>query len=94
MATRSTPVRQAWRSLAWLLAIVIILGALLGAGKLWWGWGLKPQLGLDLQGGTEITLTPVVAKNQNVTPDELNQAVSIIRERVDAAGVSEAEIST
>ncbi|MES1212279.1 MAG: protein translocase subunit SecD, partial [Leifsonia sp.] len=95
MATRSTPVRQAWRSLAWLLAIVIILGALLGAGKLWWGWGLKPQLGLDLQGGTEITLTPTLAKGQGpVTQDELNQAVSIIRERVDAAGVAEAEIST
>jgi preprotein translocase subunit SecD len=82
------------RSLAWLLAIVVILGALLGAGKLFWGWGLKPQLGLDLQGGTEITLTPTLAKGQDVTPDELNQAVSIIRQRVDAAGVAEAEIST
>jgi preprotein translocase subunit SecD len=82
------------RSLAWLLAIVVILGVLLGAGKLFWGWGLKPQLGLDLQGGTEITLTPTLAKGQDVTPDELNQAVSIIRERVDAAGVAEAEIST
>ena len=95
MATRSsTPARKAVRSLAWLLAIVFILGALLGAGKLFWGWGLKPQLGLDLQGGTEITLTPTLAKGQGVTPDELNQAVSIIRERVDAAGVAEAEIST
>jgi preprotein translocase subunit SecD len=94
VATRSTPVRKAWRSLAWLLAIVFILGALLGAGKLFWGWGLKPQLGLDLQGGTEITLTPTLAQGQTVTPDELNQAVSIIRQRVDAAGVSEAEIST
>jgi len=89
-----TPARKAVRSLAWLLAIVVILGALLGAGKLFWGWGLKPQLGLDLQGGTEITLTPTLAKGQHVTPDELNQAVSIIRQRVDAAGVSEAEIST
>ena len=95
MATRSsTPARKAVRSLAWLLAIVVILGVLLGAGKLFWGWGLKPQLGLDLQGGTEITLTPTLAKGQTVTADELNQAVSIIRERVDAAGVSEAEIST
>jgi preprotein translocase subunit SecD len=95
VATRSsTPARKAVRSLAWLLAIVVILGVLLGAGKLFWGWGLKPQLGLDLQGGTEITLTPVLAKNQGVTPDELNQAVSIIRQRVDAAGVAEAEIST
>jgi len=89
-----TPARKAVRSLAWLLAIVVILGVLLGAGKLFWGWGLKPQLGLDLQGGTEITLTPTLAHNQNVTQDELNQAVSIIRQRVDAAGVAEAEIST
>jgi len=95
VATRSsTPARKAVRSLAWLLAIVVILGVLLGAGKLFWGWGLKPQLGLDLQGGTEITLTPTLAHNQNVTQDELNQAVSIIRQRVDAAGVAEAEIST
>jgi len=89
-----TPARKAVRSLAWLLAIVVILGALLGAGKLFWGWGLKPQLGLDLQGGTEITLTPTLAHGQRVTQDELNQAVSIIRQRVDASGVSEAEIST
>ncbi len=95
MATRSTtPARKAVRSLAWLLAIVVILGVLLGAGKLFWGWGLKPQLGLDLQGGTEIILTPQLASGQTVTNDELNQAVSIIRQRVDAAGVSEAEIST
>ena len=94
MATRSTPVRKAWRSLAWLLAIVVILGALLGAGKLFWGWGLKPQLALDLQGGTEIILTPQLASGQTVSSDQLNQAVSIIRQRVDAAGVSEAEIST
>ena len=73
---------------------MVILGVLLGAGKLFWGWGLKPQLGLDLQGGTEITLTPTLAKGQDVTPDELTQAVSIIRQRVDAAGVAEAEIST
>ncbi len=82
------------RSLAWLLAIVIALGVLLGAGTLFWGWKWAPQLGLDLQGGTEIILTPQTAGGQTVTSDELNQAVSIIRQRVDAAGVSEAEIST
>jgi preprotein translocase subunit SecD len=89
-----TPARKAVRSLSWLLAIVLILGALLGAGTMFWKWQWAPQLGLDLQGGTEITLTPTLAKGQNVTPDELNQAVSIIRQRVDAAGVAEAEIST
>lgn len=95
MATRSTtPASKAVRSLAWLLAIVIALGVLLGAGTLFWGWKWAPQLGLDLQGGTEIILTPQLANNQNVTPQELTQAVSIIRQRVDAAGVSESEIST
>ncbi|MFC5501703.1 protein translocase subunit SecD [Lysinimonas soli] len=94
MATRSSPVRKAWRSLAWLLALVVALGALLGAGTLFWGWKMAPQLGLDLQGGTEIILTPQLAAGKSPTPDQLNQAVSIIRQRVDAAGVSEAEIST
>ena len=95
MATRSTtPARRAVRSLSWLLAIVILLGALLGAGTMFWGWKLAPQLGLDLQGGTEIILTPQLTNGQPPTTDELNQAVSIIRQRVDAAGVSESEIST
>ncbi len=95
MATRSTtPARRAVRSLSWLLAIVILLGALLGAGTLFWGWKLAPQLGLDLQGGTEIILTPQLTNGKPPTTDELNQAVSIIRQRVDAAGVSESEIST
>jgi preprotein translocase subunit SecD len=55
---------------------------------------LAPKLGLDLVGGTEIILQPKVASGQQVTGDQLNQAVSIIRERIDAAGVSEPDIST
>ena len=84
--------RSAWRSLAWLLVMVIVMGVLLASGKLFWGWGLKPQLGLDLQGGTEIILTPKVASGQQVTADQLTQAVSIIRQRI--GGISEAEVST
>jgi preprotein translocase subunit SecD len=95
VATRSTtPASKAVRSLAWLLAVVVALGVLLGAGTLFWGWKWAPQLGLDLQGGTEIILTPQLAAGKVPTQDELNQAVAIIRQRVDAAGVSEAEIST
>jgi preprotein translocase subunit SecD len=93
VATRTTPVRSAWRSLAWLLVIVIVLGGILASGKLFWGWGLTPQLGLDLQGGTEIILTPKVASGQQqVTSDQLTQAVSIIRQRI--GGISEAEVGT
>ncbi|MGN6326058.1 protein translocase subunit SecD [Pseudolysinimonas sp.] len=92
MATRTTPVRSAWRALAWLLAIVVILGGILTAGVIWWKWTPVPQLGLDLQGGTEIILTPKTEGNQAVTSDQLNQAVAIIRQRI--GGLSEAEVST
>jgi preprotein translocase subunit SecD len=56
----------------------------------------KPRLGLDLEGGTSVILSPRVAKGQkgDVTPDALNQAVSIIRSRVDSFGVAEAEVTT
>jgi preprotein translocase subunit SecD len=53
-----------------------------------------PKLGLDLIGGTEIILQPQLAKGETVSSDQLNQAVAIIRERIDAAGVSEPSIST
>jgi preprotein translocase subunit SecD len=75
-----------------LLVIVVGLGILLASGKLFWGWGLAPQLGLDLRGGTEIILTPKTAGGQQVTSDQLNQAVSIIRQRI--GGLSEAEVGT
>src|SRR5690349_22271158 len=92
---RSTPVRKAWRSLTWLMVITVGLTALLGAGVAFWGWGWTPKLALDLQGGTQVILTPVLeSSDQEVTQEQLNQAVSIIRQRVDATGVTEAQVST
>ncbi|HWH26158.1 MAG TPA: protein translocase subunit SecD [Pseudolysinimonas sp.] len=94
MASRSTPVRKAWKSLTWLLVIIVVLLGIQGAGMLFGKWGVTPKLALDLEGGTQIILTPQLAKGQQVSQEQLDQAVSIIRTRVDAAGVSEAEIST
>lgn len=95
MATKSsTPARKARKSLSWLLAIIVLLLGIQGAGMIIDGWGITPKLALDLEGGTQIILTPVVAEGQNPTQEQLDQAVSIIRQRVDAAGVSESEIST
>lgn len=94
MARSSTPVRKAWRSLGWLAAIIAGLLALQTAGALFWGWSWTPKLALDLEGGTSIVLAAQTAEGQEVTPDQLEQAVSIIRQRVDASGVAEAEIST
>jgi len=93
---KTTPVKKAWRSLAWLLALTIAMTALIGGGVLWdkgnASWGLK--LALDLEGGTQIVLEPQLAGGQTVSSDQLNQAVAIIRQRIDASGVSEAEITT
>jgi preprotein translocase subunit SecD len=99
---RTTPVRKAWRSLAWLGIIIVGFAGLnvldfftmpqhKGTSQ---AVTLAPKLGLDLIGGTEIILQPVHAKGQAVTDDQLQQAVAIIRERIDAAGVSEPDIST
>ncbi|HEX7835454.1 MAG TPA: protein translocase subunit SecD, partial [Pseudolysinimonas sp.] len=94
MARSTTPVRKAWRSLGWLAAIIVVLLGIQTAGALFAGWNWTPKLALDLEGGTRIVLQAQTAENQTVTQEELDQAVSIIRQRVDASGVSEAEIGT
>ncbi len=94
MAVRSTPVKKAWRSLTWLLVIIIGLIAINGAGVLWANGTWVPKLALDLEGGTQIILAPKLESGQTVSTDQLNQAVAIIRQRIDAAGVSESEINT
>jgi len=50
------------------------------------GW--HPGLGLDLQGGASVVLQPV----GDYTNEAMNEAVDIIRRRVDAFGVAEPEI--
>src|SRR5258706_455973 len=50
-----------------------------------------PQLGLDLQGGTSVVLG--VKTGQTATSAQLDQAISIIRRRVDGLGVAEPEIT-
>ena len=55
----------------------------------------QPRLGLDLEGGTSVILTPRRTKGSGSVPkDSLNQAVSIIRNRVDSFGVAESEVTT
>lgn len=92
---RTTAVKKALRSLTWLLIIVAGLAGLNGYAAIFAGGAWLPKLALDLEGGRQIILTPQVAHGAaNPTTEELNQAVSIIRQRIDASGVSEAEINT
>nr|WP_208402549.1 protein translocase subunit SecD [Lysinibacter cavernae] len=76
---------------------MVIIVALIGAnafGVIKDGATWTPQLALDLEGGTQIVLAPTLEDGQSVSGEQLTQAVSIIRQRVDASGVSEAEITT
>ena len=56
----------------------------------------KPRLGLDLEGGTSVILTP--RRHQGLRArsprTRSNQAVTIIRNRVDSFGVAESEVTT
>jgi SecD/SecF fusion protein len=52
----------------------------------------ETRLGLDLQGGLEVVLQAIPPKGQEVTQQGLDNAVSIMRNRVDKLGVSEPEI--
>jgi SecD/SecF fusion protein len=52
----------------------------------------KTRLGLDLQGGLEVVLQAIPPKGQKVTQQGLDNAISIMRSRVDKLGVAEPEI--
>jgi preprotein translocase subunit SecD len=70
-------------SLLFVVALAVVaLGATLLSGN-------SPQLGLDLQGGVSVVLQP----RTKVPASVLDQAIEIIRSRVDALGVAEPDIS-
>ncbi|WP_425957083.1 protein translocase subunit SecD [Xylanimonas sp. McL0601] len=58
------------------------------------GASLTPGLALDLQGGTQIILKPTTTNGSEVTPATITEAINVIRQRIDANGVSEAEITS
>ncbi|WP_374978019.1 protein translocase subunit SecD [Microbacterium trichothecenolyticum] len=94
MAT-STPVRHAWRALTGLLAITALLFGINALGVYVFGqssW--TPALALDLQGGTQIVLEAQTEDGADPSAEQMQQAVTIIRQRVDASGVGEAEVTT
>lgn len=86
--------RRALRGMSWLLILTGVLVALIAGGVVWDKQAWTPKLALDLEGGTEIILAPQVQDGVTITEEQLLQAVAIIRQRVDAAGVSESEVST
>jgi preprotein translocase subunit SecD len=93
--SESALTKGARKRLTWLGVLIIGLVAIIGLGSATnAGATFVPKLALDLQGGTQIILAPVVQEGTKVTEEQLLQAVAIIRQRVDASGVSEAQINT
>ncbi|MGO2112748.1 MAG: protein translocase subunit SecD [Pseudoclavibacter sp.] len=78
-----------------MLILILALGGLNWLAVAFQGGSWLPQLALDLEGGTQIVLEAQLPEGSaDPTAEQMQQAVSIIRQRVDAAGVSEAEITT
>jgi preprotein translocase subunit SecD len=72
-----------------LLSIVAFTGVAFAIGATTF------KLGLDLQGGTSVTLQPRIeaGANGSVTSESIDQAVAIIRQRVNSLGVAESEVA-
>tara|TARA_Y100000768_G_scaffold386439_1_gene374846 strand:+ start:6729 stop:8114 length:1386 start_codon:yes stop_codon:yes gene_type:complete len=66
--------------------VLLVAGASL-AGVLSAGW--SPVLGVQLQGGVEVVLRPA----DEVSDEQFERAIEIIRNRVDAIGVAEPDIT-
>ena len=94
MAAASTQRSHATRSLVILGVLVLALAGLLVGANIWSDAGPAPKLGLDLKGGTQMVLEPKVTGGESVSPEQLSQARDIIVQRVDAGGVSGAEVTT
>ena len=91
----SSPVRHAWRV---LLGLLLVTGVLFGVNALgvyvFQKSSWTPELALDLQGGTQIVLSAQTESGAAPSQEQLDQAAAIIRQRVDASGVAEADITT
>ncbi|MDO4928767.1 MAG: protein translocase subunit SecD [Corynebacterium sp.] len=75
-----------YRALGLFFIIIVIIYALIFATG---DRSAKPKLGIDLQGGTRVTLVP---QGEDPTDDQLQQARTILENRVNGMGVSGASV--
>jgi preprotein translocase subunit SecD len=85
----ATNAPRPWRSLG---VLALLLAVMYGTMALLGEW--TPRLGLDLRGGTSVTLSATTPDGSDPTPESMRQALDIIRSRVNGSGVAEAEITT
>ena len=78
-----------------LILVALIVAGLIGVGLLAVPGSpvhQSPTLGLDLQGGLEVTLQAVPPPNRKLQKSDLTRSVEILRDRIDRLGVAEPEI--
>ena len=93
MSTTTKPVKTTARPARSLAILALVLIAL--TGLVFVQGATQVRLGLDLRGGTSVTLQPRIAAGESgkVTNEAIDQAVSIIRQRVNSLGVAESEVA-
>ena len=74
-----------------LLVLLIVLGLIAGSAAVIFTKSTK--LGLDLQGGVQLVYQGKPTKQTAVNAESLQRALDIMRDRVDAFGVSEPELA-
>ncbi|MGC5166358.1 protein translocase subunit SecD [Luteimicrobium sp. DT211] len=93
MATTNHAKSHPGRILLILLILTAALFGTIGVGAAVSNASWTPKLALDLEGGTQLILKPSTTDGSKVTPEAMDQAIDVIRQRVDSSGVSEAQIS-
>jgi len=92
MSTPNKNVKNSPRSGRSLVVLAVILLGLILTTFIQGATSVR--LGLDLRGGTSVTLQPRASNDANqVTSEAIDQAVSIIRQRVNSLGVAESEVT-
>jgi len=86
-------IRHPGRRLLVLLVLIALGFGVLATGVATGRTTVTPGLALDLEGGTQIILTPTTTDGSEISDEDIEQAIAIIRQRVDATGVAEAQIS-
>jgi preprotein translocase subunit SecD len=74
-----------------LITLFVILGVL--TGVMFLQGESTPKLGLDLAGGTTVTMKAETEAGKTPPGDQMNEAINIIRKRVNGSGLTDAEVT-
>jgi preprotein translocase subunit SecD len=93
MSTINKPIKTTSRPVRTLA--ILALGLVATTGLVFIQGATSVKLGLDLRGGTSVTLQPRIAPGEEgtITNEAIDQAVAIIRQRVNSLGVAESEVA-